>query len=683
MRIGAMGRKEAKSEIERLRREIEAHNHAYYVLNTPTISDYEWDKLLRQLQAVEAEHPDLITADSPTQRIAVEPAEGFQRVSHPAPILSLANAYNDEEVLAWLDRIRKLDERVNHTDFVVEPKFDGLTVVLHYENGVFQLGTTRGDGETGEDISSNLRTVRSLPLRIPVQQGAIDPPRRLVIRGEALIFLDDFAELNQKLEDAGERTYVNPRNTASGALRQLDPALTASRPIRLMCYDIIQADGDVPTLQNEVIIFLKKLGFPVPEDIIHATDIKGVLKAYQSWVTKRESLPYEVDGIVIKLNDLQLSTDLGVVGKDPRGALAYKFPAQIVTTHLNEIGLNVGRTGVITPYAILEAVEVGGVTVRQATLHNFDFIKEKDIRIGDRVLLKRAGDVIPYVIGPVLEARTGKEAEYKLPKRCPSCNEPLELSDTEVALYCVNSSCPSQIIRNIEHFASRSAMDIEGMGIKIAEQLVEGNLVGDIADLYSLTMDDLLTLEGFAEKRARNLLTAIDRSRSQSLNRVIIGLGIRNVGETVATDLARSFGNIERLAQASIADLEGIEGIGIIVAQTIFDWFQNPSNVKVLKKIHAAGVSPEMIQHDDSSGPLPLGGLSFVITGTLSGMSRSEAKELIQDSGGRVVGSVSRKTDYLVAGDSPGSKVQKANDLGVAVLSEEELHGLIVSRSSS
>jgi DNA ligase (NAD+) len=597
--------------------------------------------------------------------------------------VKLKHAYNDEEVLAWLDRIRKLDERVNHTDFVVEPKFDGLTVVLHYENGVFQLGTTRGDGETGEDISSNLRTVRSLPLRIPVQQGAIDPPRRLVIRGEALIFLDDFAELNQKLEDAGERTYVNPRNTASGALRQLDPALTASRPIRLMCYDIIQADGDVPTLQNEVIIFLKKLGFPVSEDIIHATDIKGVLKAYQSWVTKRESLPYEVDGIVIKLNDLQLSTDLGVVGKDPRGALAYKFPAQIVTTHLNEIGLNVGRTGVITPYAILEAVEVGGVTVRQATLHNFDFIKEKDIRIGDRVLLKRAGDVIPYVIGPVLEARTGKEAEYKLPKRCPSCNEPLELSDTEVALYCVNSSCPSQIIRNIEHFASRSAMDIEGMGIKIAEQLVEGDLVGDIADLYTLTMDDLLTLDGFAEKRARNLLTAIDRSRSQSLNRVIIGLGIRNVGETVATDLARSFGNIERLAQASIADLEGIEGIGIIVAQTIFDWFQNPSNVKVLKKIHAAGVSPEMIQHDDSSGPLPLGGLSFVITGTLSGMSRSEAKELIQDSGGRVVGSVSRKTDYLVAGDSPGSKVQKANDLGVAVLSEEELHGLIVSRSSS
>jgi DNA ligase (NAD+) len=678
-----MGREEVKSEIERLRREIEAHNHAYYVLNAPTISDYEWDKLLRQLQALEAEHPDLITIDSPTQRIAVEPAEGFQRIAHPAPILSLANAYSDEEVIAWLDRIKKLDDRVTDADFVVEPKFDGLTVVLHYENGIFQLGATRGDGETGEDISSNLKTIRSLPLRIPVQDGDVDPPRRLVVRGEALIFLKDFDELNRKLNEAGERTYVNPRNTASGALRQLNPALTASRPIRLMCYDIIQSDGNVPTRQREVTTYLKKLGFPVPEDIVYATDIGGVLKAYQNWIVKRESLPYELDGIVIKLNDLQLSRDLGVVGKDPRGALAYKFPAQIVTTQLNDIGLNVGRTGVITPYAILEAVEVGGVTVRQATLHNFDFIKDKDIRIGDRVLLKRAGDVIPYVIGPVLEARTGTEAVYKLPKYCPSCNEPLEVSDTEVALYCANSSCPSQIIRNIEHFASRSAMDIEGMGIKIAEQLVEGDLVKDIADLYSLTLDDLLTLEGFAEKRAQNLLNAIDRSRSQSLNRLIIGLGIRNVGETVATDLARQFGSIERLARASITDLEGIEGIGIIVAQTILDWFQNPSNVKVLDKIHATGVSTEMTEHEDPSRPMPLRGLSFVITGTLSGMSRGEAKELIQVSGGRVVGSVSRKTDYLVAGDSPGSKFQKANDLGVEVISEAELHELIASRPTS
>jgi DNA ligase (NAD+) len=678
-----MGREEAKSEIERLRREIEAHNHAYYVLNASTISDYEWDKLLRQLQALETAYPDLITVDSPTQRIAVEPAEGFQRVSHPAPILSLANAYNNEEVLAWLDRIKKLDDRVKHADFVVEPKFDGLTVVLHYENGFFQLGTTRGDGETGEDISSNLRTIRSLPLRIPVLEGEVEPPRRLVVRGEALIFLDDFAKLNRKLEDAGERTYVNPRNTASGALRQLDPALTASRPIRLICYDIILADGDVPTQQYEVITYLKGLGFPVPDDIVHAANIEGVLEAYRKWIRKRESLPYEVDGIVIKLNDLQLSTDLGVVGKDPRGALAYKFPAQIVTTQLNDIGLNVGRTGVITPYAILEAVEVGGVTVRQATLHNFDFIKDKDIRIGDRVLLKRAGDVIPYVIGPVLEARTGKEPVYKLPKHCPSCDEPLELSDTEVALYCVNSSCPSQIIRNIEHFASRTAMDIEGMGIKIAEQLVEGELVKDIADLYTLTIDDLLTLEGFAEKRAQNLITAIDQSRSQSLNRLIIGLGVRNVGETVATDLAHNFGRMERLAQASITELEGIEGIGPIVAQTIFDWFQNPSNVKVLDKIRTLRVSPEMTLYEDPSRPIPLQGLSFVITGTLSGMSRGEAKELIQNNGGRVVGSVSRKTDYLLAGDAPGSKLQKADDLGVTIISEVELRELIESRSSS
>jgi DNA ligase (NAD+) len=678
-----MGRKQVKKEIERLRREIELHNHAYYVLNTPTISDYEWDKLLRQLQELEAENPDLVSPDSPTQRIAVEPAEGFNRVPHPAPILSLGNAYNDEEVLAWLERITKLDDRVEGADFVVEPKLDGLTVVLHYENGVFQLGTTRGDGETGEDISSNLRTVRSLPLRIPLTDSGVEPPTRLVVRGEALIFLDDFAALNRKLEQAGERTYVNPRNTASGALRQLDHSLTASRPLRLMCYDIISAEGDVPTRQWEVINFLRVLGFPVPDGITHAHDIQDVLQAYQGWVAKRESLPYEVDGIVIKLNDLTLSAGLGVVGKDPRGALAYKFPAQVVTTRLNDIGLNVGRTGVITPYAILEAVEVGGVTVRQATLHNFDFIKEKDIRVGDRVLVKRAGDVIPYIIGPVLEARSGEESVFKLPKGCPSCSEPLEFSDREVALYCGNSSCPSQLIRIIEHFASRSAMDIEGMGIKIAKQLVDAALVKDIADIYSLTIDDLLSLEGFAEKRAQNLLDAIDQSRSQSLTRLIIGLGIRNVGETVAADLARHFGNLGGLAAASVDDHEGIEGIGPIVAQTIYDWFQNSANLRVLDKLNTVGVSPHLSTPGDSSRPMPLEGLSFVITGTLGDLSRGEAKELIQNCGGRVVGSVSSKTDFLVAGGSPGSKLQKASDLGVKVITEADLHHLIASRSSS
>ena len=676
-----MGRDGVQEEINRLRREIEEHNYAYYVLNSPTISDYEWDKLLRRLQELEAEYPDLISPDSPTQRIAVEPAEGFTRVPHPAPILSLANAYEESEVLAWLERITKMDDRVNDADFVVEPKLDGLTVVLHYQNGNFQMGATRGDGMTGEDISSNLRTIRSLPLRIPVCPDEVKPPTNLVVRGEALIFLDDFAQLNRSLLDAGKRAYVNPRNTASGALRQLDPALTASRPIRLMCYDIIKADGDVPSQQWEVIAYLKALGFPVPDGIMHAKDIHAVFKAYQGWTAKRESLPFEVDGVVIKLNDLNLAADLGVVGKDPRGALAYKFPAQVVTTLLLDIGLNVGRTGVITPFAILEPVEVGGVTVRQATLHNFDFIQEKDIRIGDRVLLKRAGDVIPYVIGPVVDARTGGEPISKLPTRCPSCGEPLEFSTGEVALYCVNSACPSQLIRNIEHFVSRSAMDIEGMGIKIAEQLVEAGKVRNVADLYTLTVHDLLALEGFAEKRAQNLIDAIDRSRSQSLTRLIIALGIRNVGETVAADLARNFGDMEKLISAEKANMEAIEGIGPIVANTIYDWFQNPANLRVLEHLKKAGLSPQISTIDQEVGPKPLDGLSFVITGTLSGIGRAEAKEWIQNFGGRVIGSVSSKTDYVVAGESPGSKVQKAHDLGIAVISEGELQELISSRS--
>jgi DNA ligase (NAD+) len=675
-----MGREEDRKEIERLRREIEQHNHAYYVLNAPTISDYEWDQLLRRLQALEAEYPDLINPESPTQRIAVEPVEGFARVPHPAPILSLGNAYDDHEVRAWFERISKLDERVRDVEFVVEPKLDGLTVVLHYQNGVFQMGATRGDGDTGEDISANLRTVRSLPLRIPVGERDVPVPARLVVRGEALIFLDDFAELNRRLEAAGERTYVNPRNTASGALRQLDPALTAARPIRLMCYEIVDADGEVPTFQWEVIRYLKALGFPVPEGIALAKNVQEVLQIYQDWVTKRDLLPYEADGIVIKINDLRVSDDLGVVGKDPRGALAYKFPAQIVTTQLVEIGLNVGRTGVVTPYAILEPVEVGGVTVRQATLHNFDFIREKDIRVGDRVMIKRAGDVIPYVIGPVVEVRSGEEEMYKLPTHCPSCGEPLELSDSEVALYCVNSSCPTQLIRNIEHFASRSAMDIEGMGIKIAEQLVQTELIEDIADLYDLTVDDLLTLEGFGDKRAQNLIDSIDRSRAQSLTRLIIGLGIHNVGETVAADLARYFGDLSALASADISDFEGIEGIGPIVARTIVDWFRTPANLRVLEKLNAAGLSPRKPSPDESAGPMPLDGLSFVVTGSLRGMSRSEVKALIQKYGGRVVGSVSSRTDYLVAGESPGSKLQKAIELDIPVISVDDLQEMVSTR---
>lgn len=671
-----MTRSDPMQRIQVLREEIRRHNYRYYVLNQPSVSDFEYDQLLRELQRLEAEHPEWMTADSPTQRAGTMPADGFQRIPHPTPILSLANAYDDDELRAWFERISKLDPRVLDAAFVVEPKLDGLTVVLHYENGLFTMGATRGDGEVGEDITQNLRTIRSLPLRIPVEGGDISPPARLVVRGEAIIFLADFDALNRSMEQAGGKTYVNPRNTAAGALRQLDSTLTASRPIRLLTYAIVDSDGDVPATQWETLAYLRHLGFPVAEGSSRETNLEGVQLAYRRWVDKRDTLPYEADGVVIKLDDLDLSASLGVVGKDPRGALAYKFPAQVVSTQLLDIGLNVGRTGVITPFAILEPVLVGGVTVRQATLHNFDFIREKDIRIGDRVLLKRAGDVIPYVIGPLLEARRPGARIYRLPERCPSCGERLEQSESEVAVYCVNGSCPAQLVRNVEHFGSRSAMDIEGLGIRVAELLVEEGLIKNVADLYRLSKADLMSLEGFGEKRADNLVDAIQASRERPLARLIGALGVRNVGEVVAGDLARVFGSMDGLAQASLETLEAIEGIGPIVARNIVDWLTTNSNQKLLQRLREYGVWP--VTGPSAEAPSQtLSGLRFVITGSLPSWSRDEAKKAIEASGGKVTGSVSAKTDYLIAGESPGSKLKKATDLGVPVLDENGLKALI------
>lgn len=668
--------KSIRKEAQELRQELHEHNYRYHVLQSPVISDSEFDRLLQRLKDLEAKYPEIVTPDSPTQRVGGEAAEGFERVVHPAPILSLGNAFSAEDIRAWRDRIHKLDERVDSAEFIVEPKLDGLTVVLHYQDGLFTLGATRGDGQTGEDITTNLRTVRSLPLRIPVDQSGPAAPSRLVVRGEAIIFLEDFAELNRRMEEAGQKTYVNPRNTASGALRQLDSSLTASRPIRMFCYSIVEASGDVPRRQDEVLDFLRRLGFPVSEHAILCQDIDEVIDVCGEWDERRRSLPYEVDGMVVKLNDLELADSLGIVGKDPRGAIAYKFPAEVVSTRLLSIEVNVGRTGVITPYAVLEPVEVGGVTVRQATLHNFDFIQEKDIRIGDRVWIKRAGEVIPYVIGPILESRTGDEKAYKPPSICPSCGEALERVAGEVAVFCVNASCPEQLVRVIEHFASRGTMDIEGLGIRVAEQLVENKLVEDVADIYRLTQKDLLTLEGFAEKKADNLLKSIDASKQQSLPRLISALGIRGVGETVAGILAAAFGDLESLRTAGASDLEALEGIGPNTAQTILDWFERPANRRLLTKLKGFGVWPkyEIIAQ---AGGGALEGLTFVITGTLPSLSRSEAKSLIESHGGKVTGSVSSKTDYLVAGESPGSKLSKAESLNVPILDEDGLRKLL------
>ncbi len=667
-----------RHELDELRKQIHLHNYQYNVLDTPLVSDVEFDRLMARLKAIEGQHPEWITSDSPSQRVGGAASERFNKVQHPGPILSLANGFNVTDVRAWFERLVRLDDRVERTDFVLEPKIDGLTVVLHYQNGSFVQGATRGDGEVGEDITANLRTIRAVPLRIPLDPAGPPPPQRLVVRGEAFMNIRDFEKLNQRLEEAGERTYQNPRNTAAGSLRQLDPNLTATRPLTLLTYAIVACSDPLPHTQRALLANLRAWGFPVSADIEYCPDVQTMLAALEPWQQKRDTLAYEADGVVIKINDLRLQAELGVVGKDPRGALALKFPAREVTTLLKDIGVNVGRTGVLTPYAILEPVEVGGVIVKQATLHNFDYLDEKDIRIGDRVLIKRSGDVIPYVIGPVKELRDGSEHKFERPLVCPTCGQAVEQVEGEVYLYCVNTSCPAQLVRNLEHFVSRGAMDIVGLGIKIVEQLTAAGLVKDVADLYTLKKEDLLTLEGFAEKKADNLLRSIDTSRQQPLARLINALGIRGVGEVMAQDLTAVYHDLDQLERASLAELQQIEGVGPNIAEAIVDWFARPANRQLLEKLRAAGVWPVIAASEARPGAGGvLEGMTLVVTGTLANFSRDEVKEMIQSQGGKVTDSVSKKTSYLVMGDAAGSKLDKARQLGVPILDEDAFLKLI------
>ena len=679
---------DTKLRYEELKQEVNFHNYRYNVLDASLISDAEYDKLYHELKRIESAHPDWVTPDSPTQRAGPKAADRFDKVRHPAPILSLANAFGADDARAWLERVTKIDDRVEKAKFVVEPKIDGLSVVLHYRDGLFAQGATRGDGEVGEDITSNLRTVRAIPLHVPVisdQSSVISVPKNLVVRGEAFIPNKEFEELNRKLEEAGEKTYLNPRNTAAGSLRQLDPALTASRPLTLLVYQIVHSEGGkVPTSQWEILEYLKTLGFPVTDVARRFDDLESAIAYTETWDKRRDELPYEADGMVIKIDDLNLAAELGFVGKDPRGAIAFKFPAREVTTTLNNIGVAVGRTGVLTPYAMLEAVEIGGVIVERATLHNFDYIAEKDIRVGDRVLVKRAGEVIPYIIGPVMDARTGKEKSYQPPTTCPACGQPVEHFEGEVAWYCVNAACPAQLVRNVEHFVSRGAMDIVGMGTKIVEKLIEAGKVKDVADIFTLSRADILesvtkkdrkTEKEPPGKIADNLLSAINTSKSQSLSRLITALGIHGVGEVSAGDLASHFGNLDSLSKAGVDDLQQIEGIGPNIAEAIVDWFGRKANQKVLEKLKKAGVNPTFnVQRSTLNDSLA--GLTFVVTGTLPTLSREGAKEFIESNGGKVTDSVSKKTSYLVLGENPGSKLEKARSLGVKVIGEEELKKL-------
>jgi len=687
---------DVETRIAELREQIRYHNYRYHVLADPVVSDAAYDQLMRELQALEAAHPELIAPDSPTQRVGAPPAEGFVKVRHPAPILSLASTQDADGVREWFTRISKLlPEGVSPDDlaFAVEPKIDGLTVVLHYENGLFVQGVTRGDGEVGEDITPNIRTIKSIPLRIPVSgrldDGKATPslsfptfhpstiPSRLVVRGEAFIPLDKFDEMNRRQAKAGEKVFANPRNAAAGSLRQLDPSIPAGRPLHIYVYQVVAAEGATLLTQWEALTYLRALGFPVAKDVVRLESLEAVIDYCQDWMTLREALNYEADGAVIKIDDLAIQTALGVVGKDPRGALAFKFPAREATTRLLDVDVQVGRVGTLTPRAVLEPVEIGGVVVRHASLHNFDDVTRKDVHIGDTVIVKRAGDVIPYVVGPVEDLRTGDERRIEPPTHCPVCGELAVHPEGEVAYYCVNVACPAQVKARAEYWAAW--MDIEGFGEKAAELFVERGLLRDVGDFYTLDREAILALEGYAEKSTDNLLAAIESSKTRPLSRVLAGLGIRGVGETVAQLLAGHFRSLDALADASVEEIEAIPGMGPLTAAAIVEWFSHAPNRAVVDKLRRAGVrlAEEAEPPAEEREKKPLAGKTFVITGTLPSLSRGEAKAFIERHGGKVTGSVSRKTDYLLVGESPGSKLRKAQQLGVPAIDELALLAMI------
>jgi DNA ligase (NAD+) len=669
----SMSLEEARHRADWLREEINLHSHRYFVLDSPLISDAQFDLLVDELREIEHQYPELITPDSPTQRVQGQPAAGFAKVAHPAPILSLDKVTNREQIFAWYSRISKL---LPSTDtplsYVVEPKLDGLTVVLHYDHGRFVLGATRGDGQVGEDITGNLRTLPTLPLRIPVSSEGPEPPARLVVRGEVLILIDDFASLNQRLISEGETPFANPRNAAAGSLRQLDARITAQRPLRLFVYSVVEKEGRAPATQHETLSYLEALGFPVTVETRSFESLEDVADHCEAMDEQRNTLPYETDGLVIKIDDLTTAESLGAVGGRPRGSVAYKFPAQEAITRLEAVEFTLGRTGIITPAAILEPVPIAGVVVSRASLHNFDAVVERDIRVGDRVVVKRAGDVIPYVTGPVVAARDGSEREIGPPTTCPSCGEPVSHPEGEVAYYCINVACPAQLVQKVTYFAA--VMDIEGIGERTALQLVDQGLVQDPVDLYNLRKEALLELEGFADRKADNLLSAIEASKTQSFTRLLAALGIRGVGGTVAALLTDAFPSLDALLSATTEEIAAVAGLGPITAQNVVDWFSLPRHQALVQKLRQAGLTlAAPVATAPGVEPQPLDGMTFVITGTLT-RPREEIQQWIEAQGGKVTGSVSAKTDYLVIGENPGgSKFRRAQQLGTPMLGEDEL----------
>ncbi len=659
----------ARARAEELRREIERHDYLYYVLDRPEITDAEYDRLMRELEEIERRYPSLVVPYSPTQRVGGRPREGFATARHLVPMLSLANAFDEGELLDFDRRVRQAlpGEEVR---YVVELKVDGLAVSLTYEDGVLVRGATRGDGEVGEDITENLKTVRTIPLRLK------DPVPLLEVRGEAYMPKEAFLRLNESREEAGEQVFANPRNAAAGSLRQLDPRVTASRQLGFFAYGVGRCEGVELATQSGLLAYLSGAGFKVSDGYRLFEDMEGVIGYCRHWRERRFELPYAVDGLVVKVDSLSQQERLGATMKSPRWAIAYKFPPEQAVTRVKEIFVRVGRTGVLTPTAELEPVRLAGTTVSRATLHNEDIIREKDIRVGDLVVVQKAGDIIPEVVAPLREKRTGRETVWSMPKTCPSCGSPVKREAGEAAYRCSGLSCPARLHENLVHYASRSAMDIAGLGPATVAQLLANNLVRDPADLYTLRQEDLERLERMGPKSAANLLRAIEESKCRPLSRLIFALGIRHVGERAARILAGHFGSLDALMAAREEELVQIPEIGPKIAASVVNFFASDQNRAVIDKLVRAGVNPAEAVTGAGRGPKPLAGKVFVLTGTLSGFTREEAKELIESLGGRVASSVSRSTDYVVAGEKPGSKLDKALSLGIPVLDEESFKKL-------
>lgn len=668
-------------QAQNLRQQLNYHSYRYYVLSDPIVSDAEYDALFHTLRQLEADHPEIITPDSPTQRAGSDLSEDFPKVQHPAPILSLANAYSPADLQSWEERNVKLLDGSNTLSYTLEPKLDGLTIVLTYENGILTQAATRGNGEFGDDVTANVRTINSVPLRIPIDPSAPPAPQRLVVRGEVLFLLPDFKRLNDEKISAGEPPFINPRNAASGALKQKDSRITARRPLSVYVYDVVDS-STTWSRRWDILGYLRALGFPVAPNIQHYPTLSHVIEHLAVWEKQRDTLDFEIDGVVVKVDDMRTSRELGVVGKDPRAAIAYKFPAQEATTELLGVSVSVGRTGRVVPTAQLAPVFVAGVTISNATLHNYDFVRENDIRIGDRVLVKRSGDVIPYVIGPVHGARTGTEQPIAPPETCPFSADVLVKKGAEnVDYYCPNPDCPERIFRQLDFFVSKAGLDIDGLGTQTVRILLDEGLIRNEADIFSLQAEQLLPLERFGEKKVENLLRGIDNARQRPLAQIVTALGIEGVGSTVAGLLVNAYPDLDALASASVEQLTEIDGIGEVIAQQVVDWFQNERNQRLLAQMHAVGVRWQSEAPTRASDALS--GLKFVLTGTLPTLTRDEAAALIKAHGGQVVSSVSKKTDYVVAGEAAGSKLDKAQKLGVSILSEAELQQLIQTRQEA